>query len=284
MEQDLMKAKAAVGEIRIFNTSTGPKKFKKRSDGSWRPIGSDNKFRIEKDDDFGYFGRNYLEYRNKPEKAIEFLLINEGGQVKSAYKRKDLGRIDIVWGTNNYGLKHIKEKHIKELTDYNSYKEAAKKLTDILENGKLGRFYEGGTKVNIYDKENKYQVTLKTTIVFDEEDNFKEKHWILTSYDNSRTEKEKRRATPLSEDALRKNSIVLNGPDDSNIMDSAKHNPLISSNVLSENKDMLKKSFEQQFSPEYFEKAKQGAPIGTIKEFGGKKYINDSLIFCCPYQ
>ncbi len=27
---------------------------------------------------------------------------------------------------------------------------------------------------------------------------------------------------------------------------------------------------EQQFGPEYFEKAKKGAPIGTIKEFGKK--------------
>lgn len=53
---------------------------------------------------------------------------------------------------------------------------------------------------------------------------------------------------------------------------------------FSEHKDILKKSMEQQFGPEYFEKAKKGAEIGTIKEFGGKKYINDSLIFCCPYQ
>lgn len=39
------------------------------------------------------------------------------------------------------------------------------------------------------------------------------------------------------EDKIRKSSIVLNGPDDSNDMDSARHNPLISSTALSIPKD-----------------------------------------------
>lgn len=38
--------------------------------------------------------------------------------------------------------------------------------------------------------------------------------------------------------------------------------------------DLFKKDeITKSFGPEYFEKAKKGAPIGTIKEFGGKKYI-----------
>ena len=42
---------------------------------------------------------------------------------------------------------------------------------------------------------------------------------------------------------------------------------------IGKREDVLKKSMEQQFDPEYFEKAKKGASLGTIKEFGGKKYI-----------
>lgn len=45
---------------------------------------------------------------------------------------------------------------------------------------------------------------------------------------------------------------------------------VISQCSFAESKDTLKKSMEQRFDPEYFEKAKKGAPIGTIKEFGKK--------------
>ena len=39
------------------------------------------------------------------------------------------------------------------------------------------------------------------------------------------------------------------------------------------NKLFKKDEITKSFGPEYFEKAKKGAPLGTIKEFGGKKYI-----------
>ena len=64
-------------------------------------------------------------------------------------------------------------------------------------------------------------------VFYDGDDNFRDKHWILTSYDNSRKE----------EDKIRKSSTILNRPDSSNDTDSARRNSLISSGALSLPKD-----------------------------------------------
>jgi len=106
-------------------------------------------------------------------------------------------------------------------------------ISDVLKHGRIGNFYENNSKVNIH--KDKYRVVLMRTVVYDEKDNFRDKIWVLTSFDYSRPK----------EDKIRKSSIVLNGPDDSNDMDSARHNPFISSIAFSERKDILKKSLEQ---------------------------------------
>ena len=62
----------------------------------------------------------YSQFKNKPKEAIKFLLKVKKGDCSNALYRKDIGFIDILWGQNDnknkgFGLKHIYEKHGKEI-------------------------------------------------------------------------------------------------------------------------------------------------------------------------
>ena len=68
----------------------------------------------------GEFGEQYTEFRHKPKEAIKYLKKVKRGECVAALYRKDIGDIDIVWGENDknnkgFGLKHIIEKHGKEI-------------------------------------------------------------------------------------------------------------------------------------------------------------------------
>ncbi|MCL2681930.1 MAG: hypothetical protein FWE63_00425 [Bacteroidales bacterium] len=69
----------------------------------------------------GEFGSIYTKFENKPKNAIKHLKKKKTGECVKALYREDIGYVDIVWGENNsetnsgYGLKHIIEKHGKEI-------------------------------------------------------------------------------------------------------------------------------------------------------------------------
>ena len=90
---------------------------------------------------------------------------------------------------------------------------------------------------------------------YDENDNFNDNRFILTSYN---------KAVKI-EDKIRKSSTILNRPDSSNDTDSARRNSLISSGALSLPKDISYLLNEQQLMDEIIEKAKQGSPVGREK-------------------
>lgn len=261
---ELMKArKASVGEIRVHSNGI---KYQKQPDGSWR-VAKGQKVGKEQysQDELKVFGKNHSEFAGKPKEAIDFLLKERNGQVIGAIEREDLGKIDIVWGDKGKGLRHIKKRHLIEQNDFKSYEDIVNKISDILKNGKLGKFYENGTKVNLYKGD--WQVTLVKSVVYDQDDNFRDKFWILTSYN---------KAVKI-EDKIRKSSTIFDGPNSSNNMDSARHNPLISSSALSLPKDTTNIGSMQQFMDEIIEKAKKGSPIGTEKTWGGKVYVKTEL-------
>lgn len=281
LEQDLMKAKAAIGEIREWKGI----RYEKKANGQWIPLKGQGVKKKQFPKLEQEFGTNYSQFENEPEKAIEFLLKRKQGQVIGAWKRENLGKIDITYGNDNFGLRHIRKRHFIEQDDFQSLEDMTKRISDILKNGKIGNFYENGTKIDI--KYKKYRITLIKNPVYDEEDNFRDKIWILTSFDYTKSIEDKIRKATSEEIASKKSFDHIN-PGDSvfqhglDSVETYSHVSSINSSnqkeagrglSFSEYKDMLKKSFEQQFGPEYFEKAKKGASIGTIKEFGGKKYI-----------
>jgi len=72
---------------------------------------------------YGDFGPIYDQFKDKPREAILWLKKVKKGECPQALYRKDIGYIDIVWGENDpvtnkgYGLKHIIEKHGKEIKE-----------------------------------------------------------------------------------------------------------------------------------------------------------------------
>ena len=262
--------KASIGEITVWNN----KKYQKQFDGSWKPL-LKNSTKLEKEEG-EFFGKNYFQFKNKPKEAIDFLLKEKGGQVIGAIEREGLGKIDIVYGNNKGGLCHIRNKHFVHADDFSSLEEMRDVIVDLLKTGKIGQYYNDGGKVNIYKKD--YKLTLRKTLVYNEDDVLKEKLWVLTSYDTSRKEEDKIRKAVSEETALERDQVTFCPCNSSvnsrkNHLEKGQTNSVISQCSLSQPKDTSYSLNEQQFMDEIIEKAKKGSPIGTEKTWGGKVYI-----------
>lgn len=264
---ELMKARrASVGEIRVHSNGV---KYQKQPDGSWKPVKGQNvQFSPKKDDD--YFGRNYFRYAGKPKEAIEFLLKNEKGQVRKAYTKDGLGEIDIVYGNNKKGLCHIEKRHLKNQNDFESREDMAQKIADALKYGKVEK-----DKKDVLIIYNEIRLIISQTVVYDDEDNFRNKHWILTSYNQNIPIKDKLRKAVSEETALEKSRFYPSSETPTfNRNGTERSLTVISSKDLSLPKDTTNMNDMQQFVDEIIEKSKKGAPIGTERTYSnGKTYI-----------
>ena len=126
----------------------------------------------------GTFGTIYTQFEKQPVKAIKHLMkVKEGEAVKALY-RDDIGFIDIVWGendpkTNNgFGLKHIIEKHRKEIEQMGFEIE-----TFIPIVVQFGNFNAKKSEPN----KKVYESDLFRFVVAI--DNLKSKKWLLTAFD-----------------------------------------------------------------------------------------------------
>lgn len=244
--------RASVGEIRVWSDG---KKYVKTPKG-WILAEGQRKVKALKNDD--YFGRNYFKYAGKPKEAIDFLLKERNGQVKGAWERKDIGKIDIVYGNDNKGLKHIVKRHIEEQNDFLSQDDMAEKISDILKNGVLSKTKKG----RLLLEKDGYIAILNKEIVYDENDDIKNKYWILTSYDNSKAIKDKL-----------KKSFDYTLPGNSETDKGQSLTVFSSESSLLVPKDTTNLNIEQQFMGEIIEKAKKSSPIGTEKTWGSKVYV-----------
>lgn len=273
---ELMKARrASVGEIRVHSNGV---KYQKQPDGSWKPL-SKNGIKLEKEEG-KFFGKNYSQFENKPKEAIDFLLKERNGQVIGAIEREGLGKIDIVYGSNGGGLCHIRNKHFVRADDFSSLDEMRDVIIDILKTGRIGEPYQdkrdGNLKRNII--KGYHKIVVKRTLVYDE-DNFKEKLWVLTSYDTSRKEEDKIRKAVSEETALERDQVIFI-PNNSSVNSRKNHLERDQSSIdysqcsLSLPKDTTNMNDMQQFMDEIIEKSKKGAPIGTERTYSnGKTYI-----------
>lgn len=244
--------RASVGEIRVWSDG---KKYVKTPKG-WVLAEGQRKVKALKNDD--YFGRNYFKYAGKPKEAIDFLLKERNGQVKGAWERKDIGKIDIVYGNDNKGLKRIVKRHIEEQNDFLSQDDMAEKISDILKNGVLSKTKKG----RLLLEKDGYIAILNKEIIYDENDDIKNKYWILTSYDNSKAIKDKL-----------KKSFDYTLPGNSETDKGQSLTVFSSESSLLVPKDTTNLNIEQQFMGEIIEKAKKSPPIGTEKTWGSKVYV-----------
>lgn len=283
---ELMKARrASVGEIRVWSNG---KKYVKTPKG-WVPIEKTSSY--SKKDVIWHenkFGENYSEYAGKPKEALDFLINKKSGQVRNVWERDDIGDIDIVYGKKAFGLKHILGKHVgitedgKE-KDFKDEKELTSTVDKLLREGELIKDYvdENGFRKRILSL-GKHALVITQTIVVDDEDNLKEKRWIVTSYDPTRTMKEKGIRKAVSEETAFEREVI---DSHSLSIQRKKDAPLVaySSSSLSLPKDTTNIDNMQQFVDEIIEKSKKGAPIGTEKTWGGKIYVKTDSDICILY-
>jgi hypothetical protein len=75
--------------------------------------------------------------------AINKLRSEKHGHIKGAFFRNDIGSIDLVWGTDGFGLRHIIERRVESGINIEEF---LNKLPFVIENGefikvnKRGRF------------------------------------------------------------------------------------------------------------------------------------------------
>lgn len=282
---ELMKARrASVGEIRVHSNGV---KYQKQPDGSWKPVkgqeGEFRPFRSETD-----FGKDFKQFKGYPKEAILYLTEVKEGQVKGVWEREDVGSIDLVWGGRNQGLRHIIKKYLKK--DFSSYKDMAEKIDIILRKGELSK--DKNDYILTYGD---YRVVLLDITVYDKDDNFNDKRFILTSYNHVISKEDKK----SSSSKLQSNSADVRGttlkksldhttPDDSVLQHGLdpfryKTSPVSIDSFYKEEsgrscsslpKDTTNMNDMQQFVDEIIEKSKKGAPIGTERTYSnGKTYI-----------
>jgi hypothetical protein len=124
------------------------------------------------------FGQVFTQFKGKPKQAIKHLLKVKQGEAVSALYREDIGYIDIVWGENDpktnkgFGLKHIIEKHGKEI------EQLGFKVEDFIPIVVLS-----GIKTDAKEKEKILLESQMFRVVIMQEWKGKKKTFILTAFD-----------------------------------------------------------------------------------------------------
>ena len=77
-----------------------------------------------------------LNQSAKGQRAIDYLLLKQEGKVKNAFYRNDIGNIDLIWGDDKKGLKHIITRRMQQNIDT---KEFLSNLAEVIEKGQLVR-------------------------------------------------------------------------------------------------------------------------------------------------
>ncbi|GAA9386189.1 hypothetical protein BTM416_14650 [Helicobacter pylori] len=128
------------------------------------------------------FGKNYPEFALKPKEALEKLLQEKNGQVAGAAYREDLGGIDLVWGSKDYGLEHIlKRREEQAIAKGLNEAEAKEYALNVVKS--IPEIIEKGVKV---DNNGRIAIEYKHMRVGlnDKWDNQKlENKWVISSYE-----------------------------------------------------------------------------------------------------
>ena len=191
---------------------------------------------------YGDFGPVFDQFKNKPVDAIRYLIGVEQGECINALYRRDIGYIDIVWGDNDlnnkgFGLKHIIEKHGKEI----------KQLGFEVENFipilvQYGNFKKSKESDKLLLESEMFRVIIKTVW------NGKEKKFLLSAFD-LRKEKKSFGISGTSGDRNFTDESLLHQTNDSDkYTNKFEKSSLGSTNILEQNKNHTDL---QGFNPTY---------------------------------
>ena len=126
----------------------------------------------------GVFGEIYDQFKGKAKEAFDFLIEHQCGDLLGVFHRDEFGDIDLVWGDDGGGFKHIFLKHIGENKSFQNTEVAVNEITNLINKGTM--VFENIDKA-VFQTGNKL-VTIRK--------NFREKgkkiadkNWVLTAYD-----------------------------------------------------------------------------------------------------
>ena len=104
------------------------------------------------------------------------MIDHQDGDLLGVFSRIEIGDIDLVWGDNNCGVKHIILKHIND-KDFATVNSMIDSVTDIIQNGVLE--FENRDKV-VLKKDGFVVVVRKNYRINGKKP--EPKNWILTAY------------------------------------------------------------------------------------------------------
>jgi len=128
----------------------------------------------------GDFGPIYRQFERKPKEAFEFLITHEDGDLLAVFHREGFGDIDLVWGNDNGGFKHILLKHIGYKKSFVNVEDAACQIQEIIESGR--KVFENIDKA-VFQIGNKIVTVRKN--YRENGKKIADKHWVLTAYDET---------------------------------------------------------------------------------------------------
>ncbi|MDR2472861.1 MAG: hypothetical protein LBD53_04745, partial [Tannerella sp.] len=145
----------------------------------------------------GAFGNIYDQFRGKAKEAIAFLANKKEGDAVGVFHRNELGDIDMVWGSaeNKQGIEHIIDKHSEKKNDFNSIEDAASVIDDVIRNGTITK--DKADKATI--EKDGYKVVVSKNVRDTQGNILQTKNWVVTAFDITRTEGEKKNASSKSE-------------------------------------------------------------------------------------
>lgn len=125
---------------------------------------------------FGPIGNVYTSFKGRPKAAFWFLINRQEGDARAVYTREDIGDIDLIWGDENSGVRHILVKHINE-KDFPTVDMMIEEVTDIILRGDIS--YDNPDKA-ILQKDG-YVVAIRKNYRIDGK-KLETQNWVLTAY------------------------------------------------------------------------------------------------------
>lgn len=128
----------------------------------------------------GVFGNIYDQFKGKAREAFDFLIVHKDGDLLGVFHRNGFGDIDLVWGNEKGGLKHILLKHVGQNKSFKGVDDVVVEIKEIIEIGKIA--FENGDKV-VFQKGNKIVTARKN--LRNKGKKIADKNWVLTAYDET---------------------------------------------------------------------------------------------------